>query len=88
MAARGVAMDRAVYDAAAPLVDRLLTYEIARFVFGPDAEFARRARYDEAVRTALQIASGARSQEEVLTRAAERQKALERAGTATPPAKQ
>jgi carboxyl-terminal processing protease len=88
MAARGVAMDRAVYDAAAPLVDRLLVYEIARFVFGPDAEFARRARYDEAVRTAVQIASGARSQEEVLTRAAERQKALERAGKATPPAKQ
>jgi len=88
MAARGVAMDRAVFDAAAPLVDRLLTYEIARFVFGPDAEFARRARHDETVQTAVQLASGARSQAEVLTRAAERQKALERAGKATSPARQ
>lgn len=88
MQTRGIAMDRPVFDAAAPLVDRLLAYEIARFVFGTDAEFARRARYDEAVQTAVQLASGARSQGELLTRAGERQKALERAGKATPPANQ
>jgi carboxyl-terminal processing protease len=43
MTARGIAMDRQTYDAAAPLVTRQLAYEATRYAFGAEAEFRRRA---------------------------------------------
>jgi carboxyl-terminal processing protease len=71
----GVTMPRAAYDSAAPLVSRLAGYEIARYVFGPDAEFLRRSRADRALGTALELARGATSQKALLDRAAERREA-------------
>jgi hypothetical protein len=69
MKARGVSMDSSTYAAAAPLVDRLLGYEIARYVFGSDAEFQRRMRDDATLSRALAIVRGATSQRELLQRA-------------------
>ena len=70
MKARKIIIDRTTYDAAAPLVSRLLTYEIARLVFGADAEFRRLAHDDKVIDQALRLAAGAKSQRELLDRAA------------------
>jgi carboxyl-terminal processing protease len=69
MQARGIAMDRGTYDAAAPLVTRQLAYEAARFAFGTEAEFRRRAADDEVIGKALSFARGARTQEDLFVRA-------------------
>ena len=50
---RGVSIPRTLYDADAAVVDRLLADQIARYVFGPDAEYERRLRRDPDVATAL-----------------------------------
>jgi carboxyl-terminal processing protease len=76
MQTRGVDIDRAVYDRAAPTVSRLLELEIARYVFSPDAEFLRRARDDEMIRIATEIIAGARDQRDALARAEARARAL------------
>src|SRR5918911_1510221 len=70
--AKGVKIDRAHFDAATPVVDKLLGYEIARYLFGPEAEFQRQARDDRVIATALELAAGAPTQHDLLTRAAER----------------
>ncbi len=69
MIARGVVMDRGIYDDAAPIVRQLLTYDIARYVFGPEAEFKRRVASDRAIATALELVTGATSQKDLLQRA-------------------
>ena len=76
MRRRGIAMERSVYDQARPTVSRLLGSEITRYAFGPDAEFLRSSRQDPAIRAAIEIVSGARSQAEVLARAESRAKQL------------
>jgi carboxyl-terminal processing protease len=76
MTSHGVAMQRAVYDSSAALVDRLLSYEISRFVFGQEAEFLRAARDDRAIAAAIALVDGARNQTELLRRAAARQAAM------------
>ena len=70
MKARGVVMDSTMYVGAAPLIDRALGYEIARYVFGPDAEFQRRLRDDSTLARAVTIVRGATTQRELLQRAA------------------
>jgi hypothetical protein len=70
MKARGVVMDSATYVGAAPLIDRVLGYEIARYVFGPDAEFQRRLRDDATLARTVSIVRGATTQRELLQRAA------------------
>jgi carboxyl-terminal processing protease len=70
MRARGIALDDAVYERSSPLIDRLMGYEIARYVFGDQAESARRLRDDVAVAAAVQFVSGAATQQELLRRAA------------------
>jgi hypothetical protein len=70
MRARGIVLDGAAYERATPLVDRLLGYEIARYVFGDAAEFSRRLRDDRGVAAAVQFAKGATTQKELLDRAA------------------
>ncbi len=72
MSARGVVMDRSIYDESAPVVRQLLTYDIARYVFGPETEFKRRVASDRAIATALEIATGATSQKALLDRAEKR----------------
>jgi hypothetical protein len=59
-----------VFDDASLVVSRLLSYEIARFVFGPEVEFRRRANDDRALLEAVRIASGARSPRDPLRRVA------------------
>lgn len=82
MQRRSIAMDRAVYDAAAPLVDRVLTLEIARYVFGGDAEFRRGVKDDPAIQVALELLREAGSQRELLERATKRQADQTRNATA------
>ena len=75
MTARGVEIDRAIYDSNAPVVSALLAYDIARYVFGPEAEFRRRVANDSGIKTALSLAAGVNNQAALLARASERQKA-------------
>jgi carboxyl-terminal processing protease len=69
LVARGVVMDRGVFEAAAPLLNRQLAYEITRFTFDAEAEFRRRAADDSAIQLALRLASGAATQRELFARA-------------------
>jgi carboxyl-terminal processing protease len=75
MVARGVEIPRMTYDESSRLVSSLLAYDIARYVFGPDAEFRRRVASDKVIREALDLATGIKSQTALLDRAAARQKA-------------
>jgi carboxyl-terminal processing protease len=67
--ARGVLTDRAAFDQAEPLVSRLLGYEIARSVFGVDAEFRRRSASDAVLAKALRLAQGVKTERDLLRRA-------------------
>lgn len=69
MKARGVDVPRLVFDDAEPLVSRIISFEIARYVFGAEAEFRRRASVDKTLQKALDLARGARSEEDLLRRA-------------------
>ncbi|MGI9078206.1 MAG: S41 family peptidase [Gemmatimonadaceae bacterium] len=72
MALRGATLPRASYDEGGPIVSRLLGFEIARYVFGQEAEFLRRVRYDRAISAALELTRGATTQQELLAAAAKR----------------
>jgi carboxyl-terminal processing protease len=72
MIARGVVMDRSIYDEAAPVVSQLLAYDVARYVFGPEAEFKRRVANDRAIKTALQFATGVTTQRGLFEKALSR----------------
>ena len=69
MKARGVDIPRTVYDDAEPLVSRVIGFDIARYVFGSDAEFRRRASVDKALQKAQELAHGAKSEQDLLRRA-------------------
>jgi len=69
LTARGIALDRAVYDAATPLVDRILGAQVARYVFGSRAEFERSLRNDPTLAKALLLLRGADSPAALLARA-------------------
>jgi carboxyl-terminal processing protease len=70
MRARGVTVDSMAYAGASSLVDRLLGYEVARYVFGSEAEFTRKMKDDAMVARALQLVAGAKSPRELIDRAA------------------
>lgn len=70
LSGRGVKLTRATFDQATPIVSRLLGYEIARYVFGADAEIRRRAFSDPALAKAVALAAGAKSEGDLLRRAA------------------
>jgi carboxyl-terminal processing protease len=70
MRARGITLDDSVYERSASLIDRLMGYEIARYVFGDQAESARRLHDDAAVAAAVKFVTGATTQPELLRRAA------------------
>jgi carboxyl-terminal processing protease len=78
MGSRGVVMDRGIYDESSPVVSQLLTYDIARYVFGPEAEFKRRVANDKAIATALDLSTGVHSQQALLQRAMGRQRQQQR----------
>ena len=66
MKARGVDIPRAVYDDAEPLVSRVIAFDIARYVFGSEAEFQRRASVDKPLQKALELARGAKTESDLL----------------------
>lgn len=53
--ARDVDLPRTVFDENATLIDRLIGDQIARYVFGPEAEFERSARSDPTIATAVRL---------------------------------
>jgi carboxyl-terminal processing protease len=69
---RGVAVPRAVYDSAAPLVTRALGAQIARYVFGPKAQTARGLREDATFTRALALLDGVHTSKELMARGATR----------------
>lgn len=74
MLAHGVDMPKGVYDEASNGVDTLLGYEIARFVFGPEGEFRRRAARDEPILQAASLLSGSPTPRALIDRAEAAQK--------------
>ena len=74
LAARGVTIPRPVYDGAESLVTRVLGAQIARYTFGPQAEFARGLRTDRSITMALSLLNGVRTPRELLDRATTRQR--------------
>ena len=66
MKARGIDISRSVYDEAEPLVSRVIGFDIARYIFGGEAEFRRRASVDKALQKALELAHGARTEQDLL----------------------
>jgi len=73
MRQRGIDIDRGVYDAAAPVVSRLLSYEILRYAFGRQAEQRRLVQDDPVVQRAVALTRGVTSQKELFARVGERQ---------------
>ena len=71
LAADSIIVDRRTYDAAAPLVDRLLGAEIARSAFGARAAFERGLESDLMVRKARALLTGVTSPAALIGRAAE-----------------
>jgi hypothetical protein len=83
MAQRHIAMPRDLYDRNAPLVDRALGIEIARYVLGAEAELRRGVRDDPTLATAAALARGASGMPALLTRADSARKVHERAARST-----
>jgi len=71
MRARGIDIDRAVYDSAAPLVSRLIAPDVARYVLGRASEQRRLVQDDIVVRKAVELVRGATTPKELLTRVSE-----------------
>jgi carboxyl-terminal processing protease len=69
MKERGIDVPRTAYDGAEPLVSRMIGFDIARYAFGSDAEFRRRAAIDKPLQKALDLARGAKSERDLLRKA-------------------
>jgi carboxyl-terminal processing protease len=70
--AANVTFTRQAFDRSAPVIARLLGYEMARYTLGPEAEFRRQMQEDRVITAALELVGGIRSQGELFRRAAER----------------
>jgi carboxyl-terminal processing protease len=81
MKQRGIDIPRSTFDDARPLVTRLVGFEIARYVFGSDAEFRRRASVDQPLQTALELAHGSRNESDLLRKANSLAQAADTLGT-------
>lgn len=68
MRQRGIDVPKVVYDDAAPYVGRVLGFEIARYVLGPEAEFRRRAAHDAVITAALSAIHAARDARDLVQR--------------------
>ncbi len=69
MRARGLKVDRAVYDDASMVVSELLGAEAARYSFGVDAMFRRRMTTDPVMQRAVALLSGVTGSRQLLERA-------------------
>jgi carboxyl-terminal processing protease len=81
MKQRGIDVSRVAFDGAEPLVSRLIAFDIARYVFGSDAEFRRRASVDPVLQKALELARGSQSESDLLRKAALQAQAADSAAT-------
>ncbi|HZE08617.1 MAG TPA: S41 family peptidase [Gemmatimonadaceae bacterium] len=81
MKQRGIDIPRSTFDDARPLVTRLVGFEIARYVFGSDAEFRRRASVDQPLQKALELAHGSRNESDLLRKANSLAQAADTLGT-------
>jgi carboxyl-terminal processing protease len=68
--ARGAVVPDSLFEENASVVDRLIGYEASRYVFGREAEFARRSADDPVMRRALALLQGEPTRDVLLTRAA------------------
>lgn len=68
MRQRGIDVPKVIYDDAAPYVSRVLGFEIARYVLGPEAEFRRRATHDAVIVAALSAINAARDARDLVQR--------------------
>jgi carboxyl-terminal processing protease len=66
LADRKVSIDSATARVAGPVLDRLVTAQIARYVFGTQAEFRRRLDSDPVVKRASEVLSKASSQKDAI----------------------
>ena len=64
--AKKIVLPRPTFDADWTLIDKLLGDQIARYVFGPDAEFERVMGRDRDITTALGLLDRARTPQELL----------------------
>jgi len=69
MRERRIDIPRSVFDEGEPLVSRIIGFDIARYVFGSEAEFRRRASVDMPLQKALELAHGAASEADLLRKA-------------------
>jgi carboxyl-terminal processing protease len=68
LGARGIAVPRAVYDSAAPLVSRALGTQVTRYLFGARAEFVRGLNEDATLAKAEELLRDAPTQKALLDR--------------------
>ncbi len=68
----GAPVTRAQFDAAEPLVDRLLEQQVASLAFGDSSAFRRNARVDAQLQRALELLKNAHSQPALFAAAVER----------------
>jgi carboxyl-terminal processing protease len=68
---RGIRLDRGTYDRLAPAVDRWMTIEIERYVFGPEAAFRTRLKADPVIQAAVDAAVRAPSARDLVMHSVE-----------------
>jgi carboxyl-terminal processing protease len=69
LAAAGVQMDRRQYDAAAPMIDRMIGDQVARFAFGDSTAFRRQLPSDPQMMRALEMLRRSQTQRDLFTMA-------------------
>jgi carboxyl-terminal processing protease len=69
LAARGVTISDSLFSRTGAVVDRLIGYEFTRYVFGREAEFARRSREDPVMLRALALLRNTPTRADLLARA-------------------
>jgi carboxyl-terminal processing protease len=65
LTAAGVTVDKALYDAAAPLVDRWLSNQTARFAFGDSTAFRRTIPEDPQITRAIDLLNKGQTQQDL-----------------------
>jgi carboxyl-terminal processing protease len=66
---RGAALADSIFEQNSSVVNRLIGYEVTRYVFGRDAEFMRRSGDDPVMQRALSLLRAAPTRDELLVRA-------------------
>jgi carboxyl-terminal processing protease len=69
LADKKIVLDSTTVRVSAPVLDRLVTAQIARYVFGTDAEFRRQLEADPVVKRAYQVLITAGSQKDAIAAA-------------------